>query len=757
MSPEEIAGRSFAVVRRGFEPESVRRFLEEVAGIVRQARAREMDLQTRLADAEQRAASPVLDEAVLSAALGAETARVLKVAHEAAQEVVHKAEERAEALLEEASTVHTTRAAAAEAEAAQVLEEAERAAEEIVERTKAECRSMLEQARDARRRMLDDLARRRRDLHGQIEQLRAAKDALSGIFGDAATAVAEIQARLGGAEDEAREAAGEVAHQLHGDTGAGTTLDAASLGLEAPAPASPGAGATTVLADFGDELGAFDEEADEAALEAELAAILPRAGSGRETEGAAEKEVVPVEPPGVADEVPELADEAPGSSENPERSGEAGEPASADEPVETPPAPGPGDSDEVADAPDEPGAATGGVGLTAQGPAPAAREPALEAPATAGAEVAEAPPAERGVELFDQLAGDEQVVAAPAGEVTEAESGPDAVAAPGASAPVGEVSSASATAKEATAEAPSNGRPPSAVDALFARIRASRAVEVAKAKGVLGVEPDAEEETATAGPLVEETGGHVADNAAAHEQGDDGEETETATDEASLAEGAAAALRRDEALEPVRIEIARALKRVLRSQQNELLDAARTVKVAEAETLLSGDETAERIAEAAEPALAAAWQAGRTYVGDDGASMVDGAGASDLAIELAVEVVGAIDGRLREGIASLEASGAGQEDGLGELVGVAYRDWKGARIDTVAADAALRAFAAGSVAGARAAGVKLRWLVESGQPCADCDDNALSGPLEPGEAFPTGQSQPPLHAGCRCVLVAVPG
>ncbi len=186
MSPEEIAGRSFAVVRRGLDPDAVRRFLEEVAGVVRQARARELELQSRLVDAEQRAASPVLDEAVLSAALGAETARVLKVAHEAAQEVVQKAEQRAAALLEQASTVHATRGAEAEAEADAVLDEARRAAEDIVERTKAECRSTLEHARQARRRVLDDLARRRRDLHGQIEQLRAAKDTLSGIFGEAA-------------------------------------------------------------------------------------------------------------------------------------------------------------------------------------------------------------------------------------------------------------------------------------------------------------------------------------------------------------------------------------------------------------------------------------------------------------------------------------------------------------------------------------------------------------------------------------------
>ncbi len=793
MSPEEIAGRSFAVVRRGLDPDAVRRFLEEVAGVVRQARARELELQSRLVDAEQRAASPVLDEAVLSAALGAETARVLKVAHEAAQEVVQKAEQRAAALLEQASTVHATRGAEAEAEADAVLDEARRAAEDIVERTKAECRSTLEHARQARRRVLDDLARRRRDLHGQIQQLRAAKDTLSGIFGEAAAAVAELQGRLGGAEEEAHEAASDLAQHLHDEAGATMRLDAVSLGLVAAADAP----ATLTAADHG-----LDEAAEAADFEGELALLQPvrdpapappadgdgdafdaaarfddvpdrddagsfgEAGSFDDTgdvgdfddvdelveaeryggprgvpfdgDAVAEREIElfdgdAVEAAAAAAAATSVAGADADADADADAGRAAGEPSGTAEGLEEVAVPdaaaGAGDADAAGDAGDDAG---GDVAASADG---GAAEPG---------KVAAADPEAAAREIRGEVAEPEPAAAEAAGLPATAEGGQDAAAAPEGSAPT---------------------RSGSAVDALFARIRASRTEEVAKAREVLGEPGGAGGEPGGAGspldgiadePTVGAQKAPAAAGGAPEAEEDEAEGTEEPGGD-EVREGASVAARRDAALQPVRVEVSRALKRVLRSQQNELLDAARTLKLSEADALLAGDQTFVRIAEAVGSALETAWRAGRAEVGDPGAGTVGAGDVGELSTGLAVEVVGAIETRIREGISSLRASGETTEEGLGELVGVAYRDWKGARIDAVADDVALRAFAAGSVAGAAATGAKLRWLLQQDQPCADCDDNALSGPLAPGEAFPTGQPHPPLHAGCRCVLVAVPG
>ena len=48
----------------------------------------------------------------------------------------------------------------------------------------------------------------------------------------------------------------------------------------------------------------------------------------------------------------------------------------------------------------------------------------------------------------------------------------------------------------------------------------------------------------------------------------------------------------------------------------------------------------------------------------------------------------------------------------------------------------------------------MRWVVDDVDgPCPDCDDDALAGLLPKGEEFPTGQTYPPAHSGCRCLLV----
>ena len=64
--------------------------------------------------------------------------------------------------------------------------------------------------------MLADLARRRRVLHSQIEQLRAGRERLAETIGDVRHAVDQITEELFRAEDEARlaaEAAGRQAAQ----------------------------------------------------------------------------------------------------------------------------------------------------------------------------------------------------------------------------------------------------------------------------------------------------------------------------------------------------------------------------------------------------------------------------------------------------------------------------------------------------------------------------------------------------------------
>src|SRR5580698_11050840 len=92
LHPDEVARHTFGTTRRGFDPAEVRVFLEQISHEMQAATEREQELRDAVDEAERRAANPVLDEATLTAALGQETARVLRSAHDAATELVAKAE-----------------------------------------------------------------------------------------------------------------------------------------------------------------------------------------------------------------------------------------------------------------------------------------------------------------------------------------------------------------------------------------------------------------------------------------------------------------------------------------------------------------------------------------------------------------------------------------------------------------------------------------------------------------------------------------
>src|SRR5579872_3976587 len=170
--PEDVARHTFATGRRGFDPTEVRAYLEEVARELHTALTRERELRDALAEAERRAANPVLDEATLTSALGQETAKVLRSAHDAAAELVSKAESDAgrvraqaeeevgqlRARAEEQAAEHAQHAEAAAAElhrrvqeeAAARVETAKLEAEAMTSQARAECRAMVQEAQELR-------------------------------------------------------------------------------------------------------------------------------------------------------------------------------------------------------------------------------------------------------------------------------------------------------------------------------------------------------------------------------------------------------------------------------------------------------------------------------------------------------------------------------------------------------------------------------------------------------------------------------
>ena len=168
--------------------------------------------------------------------LGEETARLLRTAREASDDIRRKAEERSSNVMEEAQTeAHRLRTDAAEilggadaggrgAPRREIIGEAEARAADITRastaspknsgsapnrrpkrssRTRAsKVAQMLDEARAARERVLTDLGRRRKLLQAQVEELRQGRDRLleayrvvKRTFLDATEALAQVEAR----------------------------------------------------------------------------------------------------------------------------------------------------------------------------------------------------------------------------------------------------------------------------------------------------------------------------------------------------------------------------------------------------------------------------------------------------------------------------------------------------------------------------------------------------------------------------------
>ena len=214
---------------------------------------------------------------------------------------------------------------------------------------------------------------------------------------------------------------------------------------------------------------------------------------------------------------------------------------------------------------------------------------------------------------------------------------------------------------------------------------------------------------------------------------------------AALSDADAEAVRsRDELIEGPSQTLSRKIKRILQDEQNRILDGIRDGSIGT--EFGDAGAVATAIAGATVDPLLDAARAGREYAQRHGGG--NGAGLSDedvvsIAEGLAASMLRTMEPRITEALGASDPAAQ---------VSSAFREWRGPRIDRLVTDAALRAFSASLLR--VTSGGKIRWIVAStDQPCADCSDNALEGAVASGSQFPTGQQHPPVHAGCRCVIV----
>ncbi len=311
VSTGDIARHSFAIVRRGFDIDEVKTYLQTVARSIEVLEEREQELRDALAEADERAAHPVVDEATLTASLGQHSAQILRHAHDEAARIVVQAQEGAATLLREAQsqaneTQERSEAASAErvAEAElmvanarqESLQEVERiradavaAGEAVIASAKEEGRALLEQVQEARKRVIADLATRRKALSIQIEQLRAARDEMAASVQGVRFSIDEILSQMEHSDDAARAAALAAGDQARLHTPREATDDEATGGAEGMDPLHE-AVAPSVDELFARIRAATDQEGDAAgpASEAAVGGAEPEAEPEPEPEPVAE-------------------------------------------------------------------------------------------------------------------------------------------------------------------------------------------------------------------------------------------------------------------------------------------------------------------------------------------------------------------------------------------------------------------------------------------------------------------------------------
>ncbi|MHB8335394.1 MAG: DivIVA domain-containing protein [Acidimicrobiales bacterium] len=205
--------------------------------------------------------------------------------------------------------------------------------------------------------------------------------------------------------------------------------------------------------------------------------------------------------------------------------------------------------------------------------------------------------------------------------------------------------------------------------------------------------------------------------------------------------------RRDGAIEETLAVLTRKVKRVLQDDQNVMLDRLRSVKGAITTELEDEHAQRARYAEAAFDALADAASAGAQFAFDESGANggpVDRQELQDVSADLAVTIVLALRKRILA-----DGNGDGQD-----RVNMAYKEWRGARVERLCTDAARRAFHIGVLAAAT--GRPVRFLPSPHDlPCDACALDAAAGERIAGQRFPSGSAHPPLHAGCACAVVPV--
>jgi cell division septum initiation protein DivIVA len=213
--------------------------------------------------------------------------------------------------------------------------------------------------------------------------------------------------------------------------------------------------------------------------------------------------------------------------------------------------------------------------------------------------------------------------------------------------------------------------------------------------------------------------------------------------------------RRDELLAPAEQLMARALKRLISDEQNEVLDRARRVKRGRPDLEeLTGHMDSATFADALRNAFLLSAAAGAQMWCELTGAALPEISSDDVSAALESRLEELFENRqvhLRGVLENMDNSGE-DASALVDRLRASYREMRSTSVPDQAGDLAVSGFTEGIVIAAGSHST-WRWVADNGGlPCSDAEDNSLAGPIACGAEFPTGDDRPPAHPGCRCIL-----
>jgi len=269
-SPAAVASAQFTVTRRGYREDEVRDFLRQVSVELGRLIERERFLENQLKALAARGPVDVsaIDEGAVAELLGAEAARVLSAAREAAQAMRDRAAESAEQIVREATREAARMLEESTLEASRRRTDVSSEAEQEIELAKQQGREMVAEVRAYRERVLADLAKRTEEARRELERLVHERERLLGAFERARHAATDVVGDLNEFDQAIRE----------------TGIVPPLVPPDAPPPPRPTRRSDTPIFDakqYEDELGAAHRE-EQAATEA-TAESVPTDADGATT------------------------------------------------------------------------------------------------------------------------------------------------------------------------------------------------------------------------------------------------------------------------------------------------------------------------------------------------------------------------------------------------------------------------------------------------------------------------------------------